>query len=151
MLVIFTASTDLGSAAHSARLLIPFLHWINPQISPAGIEFAQFIVRKAAHVTEYAVLAMLLLRALHSESRARFARQALIVFAVAAIYAATDEFHQSFNPSRTASPKDVMIDCCGALLGLAAYRLLTLREASPDAAPVGARPLQRTARRVASR
>jgi len=35
-----------------------------------------------------------------------------------AIFAATDEFHQSFVPSRTASPNDVTIDAVGALIGL---------------------------------
>jgi VanZ family protein len=142
MLVIFTASTDLGSAAHSAHLLIPFLYWMNPHMSPAGIELAQFIVRKGAHLTEYAVLAMLLLRALHSETRGRFARQALIVIGVAAIYAATDELHQSVNPSRTASVRDVMIDCCGAVVGLLTYRLLTLRGMTRDLAPVSTQQMR---------
>lgn len=142
MLVIFTASTDLGSAAHSARLLVPFLRWINPQISPAGIEVAHFIVRKAAHLAEYAVFALLLLRALHSTTRRAFARQAAIALAVAAFYAATDEFHQSFSDSRTASPQDVMIDCCGAVLGIAAFRWLTPRASAQELVPARARELQ---------
>jgi VanZ family protein len=37
---------------------------------------------------------------------------------VSALFAASDEFHQSFIPSRTASSKDVMIDICGTLVGL---------------------------------
>jgi VanZ family protein len=42
-----------------------------------------------------------------------------LAWLAAAIFAVTDEFHQSFVPSRTASPIDVMIDICGAMIGLA--------------------------------
>ncbi len=42
----------------------------------------------------------------------------LVVGFACAILAASDEFHQSFVPSRTASPVDVMIDIFGALIGL---------------------------------
>jgi VanZ family protein len=121
MLVIFTASTDLGSVEHTSRFLIPFLQWINPHISGAAIMAAQFLIRKVAHLTEYAVLAILLLRALRSGTRDAFARQAILVLVIATLYAATDEFHQTFTPSRTASAHDVMIDCLGATVGLAIY------------------------------
>ena len=128
MLVIFAASTDLGSAEHTSRFLIPFLHWLNPHISGAAIMKIQFLIRKAAHLTEYAVLAMLLLRAVRSGTRAAFARQAALVLVIVAIYATTDEFHQTFTPSRTASAHDVMIDCLGATVGLLIY--WTMRRAS---------------------
>jgi len=42
----------------------------------------------------------------------------LLAWLAAAIFAVTDEFHQSFVPSRTESPVDVMIDICGAVVGL---------------------------------
>ena len=129
MLVIFGASTEIGSSEHTSRFLIPILHWINPHISGVGVARAQLLVRKAAHVTEYAVLALLLLRAFRWQAQATFVRQAAIVLIVAAVYAATDEFHQSFAGTRTASLRDVMIDCCGAALGLAAYWLLASRRA----------------------
>jgi hypothetical protein len=129
MLVIFGASTDLGSAAHTSRFLVPFLFWINPHVSFETIVAVQFAVRKAAHVTEYAVLALLLLRAIRNRTRNAFTREAVIVLLGAALYAATDEFHQSFVSSRTASPIDVMIDWCGAALGVAAYSLFKLRSA----------------------
>jgi VanZ family protein len=127
MLVIFSASTDLGSAAQTSRFLIPFLHWLNPQVSPDTIAAVQFAMRKSAHVTEYAILAMLFLRAVRNHLRASFVRQAAVVLVVVGLYAVTDEFHQSFSVMRTASPVDVMIDCCGAVLGVAAYRLLAVR------------------------
>jgi VanZ family protein len=42
-----------------------------------------------------------------------------LVFFASAVFAASDEFHQSFVPVRTASVKDAMIDICGAAIALA--------------------------------
>ncbi|MDQ6622471.1 MAG: VanZ family protein [Verrucomicrobiota bacterium] len=127
MLVIFGASTDLGSAEHTSRFLIPFLHWIHPQISPASIAVVELMVRKAAHLTEYAILAVLLLRALRANARMSLGRAAAAVLLAAGLYAMTDEFHQSFSPARTPAWRDVMIDCAGATLGLAVSWLVTSR------------------------
>jgi VanZ family protein len=44
---------------------------------------------------------------------------ALSNFLAAAAFAASDEYHQSFVPSRTASAHDVMLDCIGALVTVA--------------------------------
>jgi VanZ family protein len=86
--------------------------------SPETIAAVQFAIRKAAHVTEYAVLAALLLRALHGGIRAVTFIHAIVALGVASTYAALDEYHQSFIASRTGSPIDVVIDASGALLGV---------------------------------
>ena len=117
MLLIFLASGDLMSAEHTSRFLIPLLRWIAPDISYATVVSIQFLVRKCAHLVEYAILAALLWRALPRSPR-RFQRAVAIALVVAVVYACLDEFHQSFIPSRTGVPQDVVIDCCGALLGL---------------------------------
>lgn len=134
MSFIFFASTDLGSAAHTSRFLVPFLHWLNPEISARAIASVQFFIRKAAHLSEYALLAILLLRALRSQRPFGFWKPAAVVLFVAALYAVTDEFHQSFIPTRTPSVRDVMIDTTGALVGLAIYRLAMIRSQTPQAA-----------------
>jgi len=121
MIFIFIGSTDLLSAEHTSRFIGPFLRWFAPQTSDATIATVQFIVRKCAHLTEYAVLAALLFRALRQHRE----RMAGIAFILAAIYAALDEFHQSFVASRTASLGDVAIDCVGACVGLMIYSLTT--------------------------
>lgn len=99
-----------------------------PEISSAAIETVQLFVRKSAHVTEYAVLAALLLRGLRAGAKARV-WWATLALVAAVVYAALDEFHQSFVASRTASPRDVLIDSCGALIGLAVYWMLSARTA----------------------
>ena len=127
--LIFVASTDLMSGEHTSRFIGPFLRWLNADISPAAIEAVQLLVRKAAHVTEYAILAVLLFRALVGGGNRRTAHAWLVIF-LAGAYAAFDEYHQSFVASRTGSPRDVAIDVCGALVGVMLYCWFTGRRAN---------------------
>ena len=130
MTIIFLGSSDMLSAEHTSRFLVPFLRWLDPQISFATLNAIQLGIRKLGHLTEYAILAMLLWRALHGGTRWQMKMSILFLVAVlaCAIFAASDEFHQSFVPSRTPSPQDVMIDICGALLGLAVCRMFARRK-----------------------
>lgn len=74
-------------------------------------------VRKAAHMTEYAVLACIFLG--NCSCYPVFAgRRYLWAFALAASYAATDEFHQLFIEGRSGEVRDVLIDSAGAAAGL---------------------------------
>jgi VanZ family protein len=119
MTLIFVGSTDLMSAEHTSRFIVPFFRWLDPNISVETLLQIHFYVRKAAHVSEYAVLAALLYRALvNTILQSRVLLSAAIVLVVCSIYAMTDEFHQSFVPSRTASARDVVIDSVGALVGM---------------------------------
>jgi VanZ family protein len=119
MLLIFAGSTDAFSAEQTSRFLVPFLRWLDPQISVATIAAVHFALRKLGHLTEYGVFAVLLWRAVRGTLRSkRSVTIAALVFIVSAAFAASDEFHQSFIPSRTASSNDVMIDICGAIVGL---------------------------------
>jgi len=119
--IILAGSTDIFSAEHTSRYLVPFLRWLNPHISPHTIATIHFALRKLGHLAEYAILATLLWRALRSGNRWQMAMSILFVVAwcVCAIFAATDEFHQSFVRSRTPAAGDVMIDIVGAFIGLA--------------------------------
>lgn len=131
MALIFIGSTDVLSAEHTSRFLVPILRWLDPQISWATLNAIQTITRKLGHVTEYAILAALMWRALRggmvwkSKTSILFA----IVWIACAVFAASDEFHQSFVPSRTSSFHDVMIDICGALIGLSICIALATRKA----------------------
>jgi len=119
------------SAEHTSRIIGPLLHWLYPTISPFTILRVQFFMRKLAHVSEYAVLAVLLYRAfVHTALKARRALSAGLVLLLCAVYAATDEFHQAFVPSRTASLRDVMIDICGAMLAVVFYWSIATRRAA---------------------
>jgi VanZ family protein len=77
------------------------------------------VLRKGAHIAEYAVLGALLYRALGREAPA---------LAAGIAYAATDELHQHFVRGRHASPVDVAIDAVGLALGMMVW--LRVRERS---------------------
>ena len=65
-------------------------------------------LRKLAHLTEYAVLGALLLRAV---------RRPPLAVVLGSAYAVTDEFHQTFVSGRHGSPVDWLIDTAGVLAG----------------------------------
>jgi VanZ family protein len=121
---IFFASTGEFSAGNTSRILRPLLLWLFPGISEEGLTTAHFLVRKAAHFSEYAVLGFLAARAFTRSSRQVlsghwfFAALLLVV-----LYALSDEFHQSFVASRTASIYDSLIDIAGGLTALLLYAL----------------------------
>lgn len=80
-----------------------------------------YIVRKMAHMTEFAALAMVLWLRLESRGRKR----TLTAFLGSACVAAVDELIQRFAVNRGSSFIDVMIDCSGAALGLLVINALT--------------------------
>lgn len=82
-----------------------------------GLGAWDLVLRKAAHLTEYAILGALLLRALRSTPLALLAGSA---------YAVTDEVHQVFVSGRHGSPLDWLIDTIGVAAGvLVLDRLVT--------------------------
>ena len=101
---------------HKLALWAPVVVWAAvifglssiPSLS-TGLGTWDEVLRKGAHLTEYAVLGMLLLRALGS---------VLPALAVGVAYAITDEIHQHFVTGRHSSPFDVAFDACGLALGL---------------------------------
>ena len=118
--VIFLGSTSLMSAEHTSQLIVPILLWLKPGMSPKTIWITLIVMRKCAHVSEYAILALLLWRAFRSGSALRAKLPTLFgaVLLGCAVFAASDEFHQSFVKSRTPSVRDVLLDIAGALFGL---------------------------------
>jgi VanZ family protein len=118
--VVFLGSTDMLSAEHTSRFMAPFLLWLKPGMSPERIAFILIVMRKIAHVSEYAILALLLWRALRSNPTVRLKTPMLVgtVLFACAVFAASDEFHQSFVKSRTPSVRDALLDTAGAALGL---------------------------------
>jgi VanZ family protein len=121
---IFFASTGNLSASNTSLIVRPLLRWLLPDISEEGLVYAHFLVRKAAHLTEYAVLALLAARAFLTSRRATLRRHAYVsALALVALIASLDEYHQSFLASRTGTYKDTLLDTTGGLLALLALAL----------------------------
>lgn len=135
MLVIFVMSTNVGSGARTSRILEPLLRRIAPKVSSGTIAKIHFLVRKAGHLTEYGVLALLVLNALRRSRLPGAPVHAWRTFGwallITAAYAATDEIHQSFVPGRTGAISDVLIDTTGGLLALAGVALWTRLRRTP--------------------
>ena len=88
---------------------------------PPEPHLATIVLKKIGHVTEYALLAVLFVRALTaSRPPARWTAWAALTLTV--LYAVTDEIHQTYVPGRHGQALDVLIDFGGALLGLYLWR-----------------------------
>jgi len=119
--LIFIGSTGLLSGANTNVILRPVLIWLFPHASQATIRLINFIViRKGAHLTEYAIFALLAARAFRTSSRELLRNHWFLAsLFLVIVYSLSDEFHQSFVPSRTPSIYDSMIDALGGLVALA--------------------------------
>jgi VanZ family protein len=122
MVLIFSASSDSASFSRSSRIIGPLMRWLFPHLSNEAVHATVIFVRKCAHLTEYGLLALLVLRALRRpppEAACPWQwSEAGWALAVTTIYAASDEFHQLFVASRGASVWDVLLDCLGGSLAL---------------------------------
>ena len=77
------------------------------------------VVRKLAHVTEYAVLTPVLYHVLRPSTEDGWhLRSGLLSILGAALYAASDELHQLFVPGRRGSVSDWFIDMAGVVFGI---------------------------------
>ena len=118
MSVIFVLSTDLFSGANTSSLLRPLLSSLVPSLTNEQIDLIHVMVRKLGHWSEYFILARLLVGAVTGQFPLwKPSRHLLWSLLLAILYAAGDEWHQSFVPSRSASIFDVLIDSFGALCG----------------------------------
>lgn len=132
--LIFFFSSGEASAEQTSRIIGPLLHFFFPSASPETLQQYHFFIRKCAHLTEYAVLAFWAIRAWTTSSyeavrKYRFLLAAILVFAVASF----DEIIQSFEPSRTSTPWDVVLDAIGGTAMAAALKMIDIirRRRSP--------------------
>jgi VanZ family protein len=115
--LIFAGSTHVLSGAQTGSWLAWVVHAVIGHPLPATeFDSLHFAVRKAGHLIEYFILGLLLFRALRADRSGWTWSWAVAAIAIAALYAASDEWHQSFVPSRTPSVWDVLIDTAGASL-----------------------------------
>ena len=120
-----------SDASGALSVWLPVLAWAAvifafssiPSLS-TGLGGWDTLLRKSAHMTEYAILGALLLRALGRETPA---------LAAGIAYAATDELHQHFVRGRHASPLDILVDAVGVTLGV--YVLHRLQPPRPGPGP----------------
>lgn len=112
--------------AQKLRLWLPLLLWMGvifafssmPINHQAKFSWTDFIIKKTAHVTEYAILYFLIYRAASNESKKNSAKIFLMSFIFSFIYSLSDEWHQTLTPGREGTIRDVGFDSLGMLLSL---------------------------------
>lgn len=132
MIYFFSAQTASSSSAISGslteellRLFVRGYDALSAQAQRAYRARLELIVRKLAHFSEYALLALLAAHCLHLWfPKARVKTCALLAWALSTLYACTDEWHQRFVSGRGPALLDVGIDSAGALAGVLIAALL---------------------------
>ena len=120
LVVTFIGSTNVLSVENTSRFIVPVLHWLKPGMTQETTWGIIVVMRHCAHVIEYAILALLMWRAFRwgTSMSMRMSTLCGIVLLACALFAASDEFHQTFVKSRNPSVRDVLLDVAGASLGL---------------------------------
>jgi VanZ family protein len=102
----------------TSRFIRPLLEFLFPSAPPETLALYHGYIRKLAHLAEYSILAILARRAF-----THFRRPILLAIGIVILVAMADEFRQSFDPRRTGTPIDVIIDLVGGLLGMVTWWL----------------------------
>ncbi len=105
---ILSAQQAEESAAESGAVL----QWLE---SVFGTDLTDFIVRKAAHILEYAALGFFAGGAFLSTFKKN---TVLFQILSCTAYACSDEIHQYFVQGRSCQLRDVLIDLIGIIIGV---------------------------------
>jgi VanZ family protein len=126
IVVILGLGSSIGSMNETSRFIRPLLEFLFPTAAPETLTYVHGMIRKSAHFVEYAILSILAARAFGTIFRTPILRF-LFAFLLVAMIASVDEYQQSFNPSRTSSPFDVLIDLSGGVAALLIFAAITAR------------------------
>ena len=114
MAFIFWMSTETFSSQNTISLVERVLRILFSKISSQEVGLMHEFIRKSGHVIEYFILGLLLFRAFRGRSIAFWSwRWSLFAVILVVLWATSDEFHQSFVPTRTASVVDLLLDTAG--------------------------------------
>ena len=130
--IISYASTDAYSSQETGEILTPILRSLFPAITQSALAAFNFFLRKSAHCLEYFIFYLLVYRGISGGHVRWHWRWGVGAWLIVTIYSLIDEFHQSFIPSRTASPWDSMLDSVAAGTALVgSYVWLRVRQPEP--------------------
>jgi VanZ family protein len=117
--VVQIFASDSFSASETSRIIGPLLRWLFPGADAESVAAAHFAIRKAGHFIEYAILALLALRAFRLSFDRPLMWLAAASLALALAAAVVDESRQAATENRTGALSDVALDIGGAASALA--------------------------------
>ena len=117
--LVFYLSTQRFGPDFSKGLVALLLTFLHISVSPRTLHILDTLLRKAAHVTEYGMLAFLVYGSFGEQQPFLWSvRQALWCIGIVGLYSLTDEFHQRFVPGRGSHLTDCGIDVAGAAIAV---------------------------------
>jgi VanZ family protein len=133
VLMIALESTATMSSQNTSQWLYPYWARFFGPISMAHWDEVHHLIRKTGHFVGYGLVSVAffyswrqtLLR-MAVKHWTLWRRASVLAVLCTLLIAILDEYHQSFVPSRTSSPKDVCIDLCGAITAQL-FLLLTIQ------------------------
>ena len=125
VLVLFLGTASFA-AQETGRFVIPFLKFMLPGAPRSELQASHMVLRKVAHLFEYAVLAMLWYQAIYRDGGRTPRTAAWVALSICLACAFADEAHQSMLPSRQGSARDFVIDAFGATAMLTIARGRTM-------------------------
>ena len=143
-IAVIVVESFFGSSAHTSRIILPILHFLFPHMSAERLALLHALLRKIGHFTGYAMLSWLFYRAwwvtisarlrrANLSWRAMFSawsgRAAVLALLGTLAIAGLDEWHQSFDPTRGPSVRDVALDETGGILAQLIF--VTISAAGP--------------------
>lgn len=118
MIVIFSFSNQTGN--ESSGLSSQIVSWIQTYLH---IPVTEFIIRKLAHMSEYALLTFTFIYGFY-KNKYSFNKAYIYSLLCTFLYACSDEFHQLFIGGRAGQFTDVLIDTCGGILAILFFLLI---------------------------
>lgn len=117
-------TADESSASSSlfieffAKIFVSDFEMLTFEKQASIVSSLQFIVRKGAHFSIYALLGGLSYLSVVTYNKISFKMRTVLSAVACLIYSVSDEIHQSFVPGRSGELRDVCIDFCGSLLAI---------------------------------
>lgn len=125
MIIIFLFSHQPAEVSNQNNEFVVYLFdLLGIDLHSAFGEIVDYIIRKAAHFSEYFILYILFYNVFKEHKS--FTRSLIYSLIGVFLYACTDEFHQLFVPGRTGKPGDVIIDTAGGLTALAVIYIVNI-------------------------
>ena len=122
LIIIFFFSADTGDISSNKSSKLSTIVSVFCKTEECK-DKSEFIIRKCAHFTEYLILALLIINVIKDYKTINY-KLLLLTLILCLLYAASDEWHQTFVDGRVGNYKDVLLDTFGSFIGIIIYKII---------------------------